>query len=53
MDVIADAVLVKQLIELLVINAMRALHLSIQAWRAGRMYTCRMSSVSRCQWNWD
>ena len=34
MDVITDAVLVEQLIELLVINTMRALDLSIEAWRA-------------------
>src|SRR5262245_21918521 len=34
MDVVADAVLVEQLIELLVVNAMRPLDLSIEARRA-------------------
>jgi hypothetical protein len=33
-NVIADAVLVEELVELLVIDAMRALHLAIKAWRA-------------------
>jgi hypothetical protein len=32
-NVIADAVLVEELVELLVIDAMRALHLAIKAWR--------------------
>ena len=30
----SGAVLVEELVELLVIDAMRALHLAIQAWRA-------------------
>ena len=33
MDVIADAVLVEQLVELLVVETMRALHLSVQTRR--------------------
>ena len=32
-DVVADAVLVQELVELLVINAMRALHLAVEPWR--------------------
>ena len=34
MDVVADAVLVKELVELLVIDAMRPLHLAIEPRRA-------------------
>jgi hypothetical protein len=33
MDVIADAVLVEQLVELLVVDAVRAFHFSVQARR--------------------
>ena len=33
-NVIGDAVLVEELVELLVIDAVRALHLAIEAWRA-------------------
>jgi ACR3 family arsenite efflux pump ArsB len=49
MDVITDAVLVEELVELLVIYAMRPLHLAVETRRARTNVDVRMSSVSRCQ----
>ena len=48
-DVIADAVTIEELIELLLVDSVRTLDFAIQMRRARLDVTWRMSWLSRCQ----
>jgi len=52
-DVLGDAVLVQELVELLVIDSVGSFDHAVEMRVQGRMYTWRMSRASRCQCNRD
>ena len=46
-NVVRNPVAIEELVELLVVDAMRSLNLAVQMWHPRRMYTFRMSRSSR------